>query len=155
TPAAQVLFTMQRSPSLGHARPSLPITGSQLPVAGLQTPTWHASGTGAKKQSFGDPTQRPFLHAALMVQRSPPAGTQPTPSLRGVIEQLFMPSSQVMSLHWSGTMPHAFCAPPTHRPETQWSSTVQNCWSSHVVPVGAGAISHCPLDSLQCASWHC
>src|SRR5262245_4357615 len=123
---------------------------SHLPVAGLHVAVLH-SPVGEKKQSFGVPMQRPPWQEALTWQRSPDVGTQPTPSLSGDFEQVFDGSSHLISLHVSPGMPQSFWLPPTHRPWTHVSPSVQNWPSSHGSPAGPGWTTHWPVISSQTA----
>src|SRR5512134_2067918 len=86
TPAVQVSPTEHRSSRLEHGSPSLPGTGSHMPLLGLHTETWQSLGTGSKKQSFATPpVHKPLLQVVPTTHRS--AETQSMPLAAGVVLQ--------------------------------------------------------------------
>ena len=142
-PPEQVLATVQRSFGSVQASPSLPGTGSHIPLLGLQTAMWQSSGTGAKKQSICSPMQTPFWHAPLTRQRSS-GSLQAPPFAIGIVPQLSLFSSQVISSQAGGVIPQSFCGPPTQTPFWQLSAVVQNIPSSHPTPSSSATTTHAP-----------
>src|SRR5690606_29553384 len=153
TPPAQVLLTAQRSDGSTQGTPSLPGTGSHMPVAGLHSETWQSFGTGWKKQSLGVPTHRPFWQVPSTWQRSWLL-VHVEPFGKAVRLQLLQASSQVTSSQSPGPIPQSFCDPPAQVPApSQASSMVQKRPSSQGVPAARATTSHCASAALQIASW--
>ena len=153
-PPEQVLLTMQRSPSFGQVWPSLPGWGSHWPVAGLQTPTWQASGTGAKKQSFGAPTHWPFWQVSLTTQRSS-VESHGLPFASGTLAQLCVASLQVTLAHSAALIPQSWGPPPTQNPFSHASPTVQKSPSSQASPPVVGTTLQACVPGSHTAVRHC
>ena len=75
--------------------------------------------------------------------------SQAEPSSAAMVLHVCVDSSQVSTVHGGTSMPHSFCAPPSHMPAMQLSFTVQNKPSSQPSPSVPGEVSDGTYICLQ------
>lgn len=152
-PARQVLPVLQRSPESEQALPFLVASGvgSHAPLTGLQATELH-SPSGEKEQSFGVPTQAPFVQTPFTWHWS--VGEHAEPGIEGAFEQDCAFSLHTISVHGGAVMSQVFAGPPTHTPASEQASlVVQKRPSSHTAPV-SGTTVHSPTVPGNCPSLH-